>query len=115
MAKKPSATDLIGSWAFLIGAILAVIFAFIGQNFWVTVILVIIGIIVGLLNITVHEVQPFLLAGTVLVILSALGAPVFKEIEVRFVEQFLKNVLYLFVPATLIVALRSLWALSRSA
>jgi len=114
MAKKTTPTDFIGSWAFLIGVVLAVIFAFFEAQIWVVWLLVVIGVIVGLLNIAVHEVQPFLLAGTVLVIISALGGGVFKPLELVFISRFLDNVLFLFVPATLVVALRSLWALGRT-
>ena len=111
MAKKKTSQNLIGSWAFLIGVILAVIFAFIQMQTWVVWTLVIIGLIIGLLNIAVQEVQPFLFAGTVFVIVAALAKDVFPA---TFFQPLLVNLLYLFVPATVIVALRSLWALGRA-
>ncbi len=112
VAKKKDTSNLIGSWAFLIGVILAVIFAFVELQAWVVWTLIIIGVIIGLLNIAVHEVQPFLFAGTVFVIVSALGGQVFTEVV--FFGQLLKTLLYLFVPTTLIVALRSIWTLGKS-
>lgn len=110
MAKKRS-EDHVGSWAFLIGVILAVIFAFFTVQAWVVWALVIIGIIIGLVNIKEEEVKPFMFAGTVFVIVSALGAQVF--VGKAFLEDFLSNMLYLFVPATLVVALKSLWEAGR--
>lgn len=110
MAKK-KAQNWVGSIAFLVGFILAVIFAFISLQEWLVWLLVIIGVIVGLLNITVEEAQPFLLAGTVFVIVAALGEKAFETIT--FISRLLDNLLYLFVPATIIVALRSIWSLGR--
>ncbi|MEM2932704.1 MAG: hypothetical protein QW622_00615 [Candidatus Pacearchaeota archaeon] len=109
MAK---ASNKIGSWAFLIGVILAVIFAFIQPTTGIIWALVIIGLIIGLLNIAVSEVQPFLLSGVVLVIVAALGKDFFA-ISV-WLGRLLSNVLYLFVPATIVVALRNLWALGKA-
>jgi len=115
MVKKPSTKDLIGSWAFLIGFLLTILFAILVSNKpeWALWILVVLGVIVGLLNITVHEVQPFLLAGAILVIVSHFGGELFAPNNI--VGVWLDYVKALFVPATLIVALRSLWALGRSA
>lgn len=114
MVKKKS-HNWIGSIAFLAGVLLAAVFALIipsGPTYdWIVWLLVIIGVIVGLLNIAVEEIQPFLFAGTIFVIVAALGKDAFGNIG--FVLQFLKNLLTLFVPATLIVALRSIWSLGR--
>lgn len=114
MPAKKKGKNLVGSWAFLIGVILALIFSFLQIAPWVTWTLVIIGVIIGLLNITVEEVQPFLLAGAVLVIVAAFGGNPFEEVGISFLTQFLNNMLSLFVPATIIVALRSLWRLGRA-
>ena len=103
MPKKKG--SLLGAWAFLIGVILAIIFGFITVIAWLPWVLVIIGIIVGLLNITDVETQPFLLAGTVLVIVSYFGGMIFGPIT--FLGNILDNLLMLFVPATIIVALKS--------
>jgi hypothetical protein len=109
-AKKEGIGDVIGRWAFLIGVILAIIFAFATLNKGVIWALVIIGIIVGLLNIAVHEAQTFMLAGAVLVIVAALGGNV---VPAGFLANFLRNMLLLFVPATIIVTLKTLWALAK--
>lgn len=119
MPKKGK--NLMGAWAFLIGVILAVIFAIIALipgvviGVWLPWTLFIIGIIIGLLNITDVEVQPFLLAGVVLVIVSAFGNAVFAALGAGtvFVTNLLNYLLMLFVPATIIVALKSLFALAK--
>lgn len=112
----PKGKNLIGAWAFLIGLILAVIFGFIPYGIWLSWLLVILGIVVGLLNIVDEEVQPFLMAGAILVIVSYFGMSVFSatKLGTAFLENILGNVLTLFVPATIIVALKSVFQLAKS-
>ena len=110
MAK--GGVGLIGSWAFLIGVILAIVLGSIGvTNATVSIVLVVIGIIVGLLNITTKEVQPFLLSGTVLIIAGALGQNAVSTISQ--IGDVLSALLLIFVPATIIVALKNVFGLAR--
>lgn len=114
---KKTGGNLLGAWAFLIGVILAVIFGFIATQLWVIWVLVILGIIVGLLNIADAEVQPFLIAGVILVIVSAFGGSVFAGLQLlntAFLTNILNNMLMLFVPATVIVALKSVFSIARA-
>ncbi len=104
--------EKIGSWAFLIGVILAVIFGFLGTQTWLPWLLVIIGLIVGLLNISGKEVNAFLMAGTILVIVSSLGGGTLSSMQ--FLGAILNNMLTIFVPATILVALKSVFSLARS-
>ncbi|MBU2496487.1 MAG: hypothetical protein KJ767_00310 [Nanoarchaeota archaeon] len=112
MAKAKMRSSL-GSWAFLIGLVIAVIVGFFGSvgttMGWV---LVILGLIVGLLNIAEKEVQSYLLAGTVLVILASFGAGVFAAVAP--LDTVLTALLFLFVPSTVIVALKYVFTLARA-
>ena len=69
-------SHLVGSWSFLVGVILAVLFglgftgAYAATMLWIVFLL---GLVVGLLNITHDESQTFLVSGTVLVLVSFLG------------------------------------------
>lgn len=111
MAKANRST--LGSWAFLIGVIIAVILGLLGTvNATMGWVLVIIGLIIGLLNVAEKEVQSFLLAGTVLVILASFGADVFTAVPP--LDTVLNAFLFLFVPATVIVALKHVFSLARS-
>ena len=108
MAKN----NRIGAWAFLIGIVLAVvigIFQPAGDTFVIA--LVIIGIIVGLLNIAGKEVQPFLMSGAVLIIATGLGQNVLSS--VKYVGPIVNALLILFVPATIIVAIKHVFQLAR--
>jgi|SRR3989344_3912688 len=106
-------SNVIGSWAFLIGLIIAVIFSFVNLTpVWIAI-LFIIGIIIGLFNIADKEVTPFLMSGVVLVIVSSLGGDAVTSTGIGFVENFLGNLLLVFVPATVIVAIKNVFVLAR--
>jgi len=108
----------LGAWAFLIGVILAVIFGFFSSSgSWLVWVLVIVGVIVGLLNITDKEAKPFLIAGVALVVVSFLGGSVLSPVQVggiSFLQNILGNLLILFVPATIIVALKSVFSIAKN-
>jgi hypothetical protein len=112
MAK---AGNMIGAWAFLIGVVLAIVFAFFGAGMWLSWLFLIVGLIVGLLNIADSETQPFLIAGVILVIVGNFGGNVFTStaLGVSFISQFLNNLLMLFVPATIVVAIKSVFSMAK--
>lgn len=118
MVKKQVRKNLIGSWSFLVGLILAMILGLgLGGLYQSTLLWVVfsLGVVVGLLNITVTEVGAFLTGGTVLVLVSFLGIQVgiFEGAVFSVIANVLKGILTLFVPATIIVALRSVFALAK--
>ena len=121
MAKKKNVmakAHMVGSWSFLIGVLFAVILglgfagAYQATLLWIVFLL---GIIVGLLNITHGETTAFLTSGTILVLVSFLGVQVgvFEGVA-PVIANILKGILTLFVPATIIVALRAVFGLARS-
>lgn len=111
MAKAKQ--NVLGAWAFLVGVILALIVGLLGLTSlsW-TMALVILGIIVGLLNVGGAELREFMLAGTVLVVVCAFGGQGYLEI-VPYVGEVLKALVVLFVPATIVVALKTVFALAK--
>lgn len=118
MAKNRG-RDLLGSWSFLIGVVLAVVLGtgLLGAyNVTITWVLVLIGLVVGLLNITGKEVQPFLISGTVLIIASSLGTSGLSSVPSAgtILEGILGALLLVFVPATIIVALKNVFSLARN-
>lgn len=112
MAKSLMKKGVIGGWAFLIGVVLAVIFGFIGMNETVALILMIIGLVVGFLNVTGDESTPFLMSGAVLVIVSSLGGNAFSS--VNWLAGIFNALLAIFVPATIIVAIKNVFNLARN-
>ncbi len=110
MAKS---NNVLGSWAFLIGLVLAVLVGLFSdlstQSTLYT--LVILGLIVGLLNVADEETEPFLLSGTVLIIASSLGSGILGVVPV--LKNVLGALLALFVPATIIVAVRNVFSIAK--
>lgn len=100
----------IGSWAFLVGVILALIFAFVSfpSMAWV---LLVLGLIIGFLNVSEAETQKFLYAGTVLVIVGAFAGNVFSS--VMYLQDIFNNLVTLFAPATVVVALKSVFEMAK--
>ncbi|MBX4196671.1 hypothetical protein KW805_03720 [Candidatus Pacearchaeota archaeon] len=102
-----------GSWAFLIGVVLAVILGFMGtlDSPW-PMILVIIGLIVGFLNVTHDEVSTFLMSGTVLIIASALSGDTLSSLPGA--AGIMSALLMIFVPATILVAIKNVFTIARN-
>jgi hypothetical protein len=104
--------EMIGKRAFIVGLVLAVIAGLLFQAAWVVWVLVLLGVIVGLLNITSAETQGFLIAA----IAFTLAATALSTIP--FVGGMLTSILgYVsaFVSgAMVVVALKALFASART-
>jgi len=103
MAKKS-----VGGWAFLIGVIVAILVGLFGSlnTLWVGL-LVVLGLIVGLLNIEKRESSGYLLAALSLVIVSAFGKNVLNTIAV--LGNVLDAIMVLVVPSVVVVALKAVY------
>lgn len=110
---KASLGDVVGGWAFLIGVLLAVVvglFPNVGTP-GVMMVLAIVGLIVGFLNVGDKEVTPFLFSGLVLVLISSAGIGLMADIP--FVSGILTALLTIFVPATVVVAVKNVLSLAK--
>ena len=117
-----SQENLIGARAFLIGVILAVavgIFAGSRINPWILGILAILGVVVGYF-VAEKNVQIFLMASVSLVIVIymgisglVLGAAISGFSIGRIISTVMQTLLALFVPATIVVALKSVFSLAK--
>ena len=119
-----SKENLIGAYAFLVGVILAVIVGlfngFIGgaANSVAYLSLVVLGIVVGFLNFGDKDTPMFLLAGLALVIVSGQGnstlifsasiSPILP-----YISEILSALLILSIPATIIVALKTVFSMAK--
>jgi hypothetical protein len=107
--------DKIGRICFIAGVVVSIIAGFF-HWYYIFPILTVLGLIVGFLNVQAKEVQSFLLAGIALVIISGFGAyqistlPVVGHVMGRIYMALLSFV----GPATLIVALKSLFGLAKT-
>jgi L-lactate permease len=108
----------IGSWAFIVGVVVALVAPiFAGLSTWLITLLIILGLVIGFLNITVADTQTFLLAALALVIVSGFSSTSGVITQVTGIGPALGRIfgglLLLVVPATIIVALRSIYTVSR--
>ncbi|MCH7568209.1 MAG: hypothetical protein IIA87_02195 [Nanoarchaeota archaeon] len=116
--------NLFGAWAFLIGVVLAlavgILSASLGQlNPLILAVLVILGLVVGFVNVSAKDVNTFLMAAVSLVIVSFMGAEGIAGIEFlkigigNIVSSTLGALLVMLVPATIVVAIKSLFSIAQ--
>ncbi len=122
-----SRENYVGAWTFLVGVILAVIIglsttlipipSLAKYSPQIYGILVLLGVVVGFLNVTSRDSQTFLLTGTVLVIVSRFGMESVAGSLIGIglgdaVTSVFSALLVLFVPATIIVALKTVFSIA---
>ena len=105
----------LGGWAFLIGVLIAILAGIFVSELSASIagVLVVIGIIVGLFNVTGKESHSFLLATVALVIVSSLGGQVISS-SIAILGNILRALLVLIVPATIVVAIREAFSVAKS-
>ena len=114
MAKStPVDMEKVGPYAFIVGILLAILAALMPSlkgdiSVWVMVIL---GILVGLLNITAKEVSVFLIA-TMSLIIAASASALSLAVIWSGLTAILGNVIIFVAPAAIIVALKAIYALA---
>jgi len=86
-------------------------------NGWVTLVLLILGIIVGLVSITVKEVMPFLLAAIALIVasMSNVWSPLetIHPLLAYLAEGILKYIVAFAAPAAVLNAIKSVLAIAK--
>ena len=111
-AKKINMLVMAGSWLFIVGIILAIIAGFWPLSTVWTAILIVIGLLVGLLNVTSGEAKTFLLTAAVLVIVANFGGPILANVWIGL-QRMLNAIIVLTIPATIVVAVKQLFALAK--
>lgn len=119
--------NLVGAWAFLIGVVLAIIvgvvtgiFTSVSVTPLVLGILSILGLFVGFF-VAEKDISTFLIASISLVVVSyigisglILGAAISGLNIGSIISSVLQSLLALFVPATIVVALKSVFSIAQS-
>ena len=113
--------DKVGHVAFVLGVILAVILGLASAQLgtltpWLMSLFVLLGLIVGFLNVTGKETKDFLLVTTVLVIVAFAGGAGANLGGVMYLGAYLVGIfnaiLAFVVPAIVVVALKEVYALA---
>jgi len=118
-----SKENLVGAYAFLIGVVLAVIIGLFQDQLAVAgtifyLLLVLIGLLVGFLNVGDKDSNTFLLASLALVLVAYAGKDTLQFISnlspiLKYLGDVLTALLILFIPATVIVALKTVFAIAK--
>lgn len=111
MAKKGvSVWAKIGVWSFIIGLVIALIFSFFGSltnvGIWT---LVILGLIVGFLNIADSEVELYLIAGIAFIITAGYLQGFFSG----FLSTFMNAIVVFTAPGVLVVSFKALYNIAK--
>lgn len=109
MAKKSNNLVVLGKWAFLIGLALAIIAGVIPANTIpsLTLILVILGLIVGFLNIAKSDTVKLLVAIIALMAVGSFTISVIPAIS-GYLEAMLANIVVLAGAAGFVVAIKAI-------
>ena len=113
----------VGNYSFIIGVILAVVLGLAssqlgGASAWLWSVLVVLGLIVGFLNVSGKETKEFLWVTVALVVVAFAGsAQVSSWEKIQYIGPYLKGVfdsiLAFVVPASVVVALKDVWELAK--
>ena len=118
----------VGAWAFLIGVVLALVIglfttllpipALIKYSGYIYGILVLLGVVVGVMIVTGKDSQTVLVAGLIIVIVSQFGKESVSGSLIGIglgdmVSSIFTALLALFVPATIIVALKTVFSIAK--
>jgi hypothetical protein len=111
---KTGILGFIGFWAFIAGLVIAVVGGILSPaNTILVVILIILGLIVGFLNITGKEIMLFLVAAIALIVIGR----VFEPLTALGIGEILNNILSyvatFMAPAAVVAAIKALWSVGK--
>ena len=114
----------IGDYSFIIGVIIAVVLGLATSQLgaaaaWLWSLLVVLGLVVGFLNVGGKETKEFLWVAVALVIVAYAGSAQIKDwSNVQYIGQYLSgifnSILAFVVPASVVVTLKEVWVLAKS-
>jgi hypothetical protein len=114
--KAPAFMVLVGPVAWYVGLLVALGAAFVEPSGWLYVVLAIIGVIVGLLNITAKETGPFLFA-SIAFIVAVLGMAWLVGERITPAPEILQlatNLVVLIGAGAMIISLRAIYELAKA-
>lgn len=107
--------EKIGIWSFIAGLVIAVIAGFVWSNTF-AIVLGILGIIVGLINISDREVMMYLLSSIAILIGASSLSSVIGAIGIAsdFLTNLLKAIMIFVAPGAVVVAIKGIFEIARS-
>ena len=108
-------TNFLGSWAFLVGVVIAVLVGLgigtLGST--MIAVLVLLGLVTGLLAVSAKEIEPFVLASIAVLLASYIGMDVLKAVTFVQLDVVLQAIIALVVPAAVVVALKEVFQIAK--
>src|SRR3989344_1756578 len=111
----------VGNYSFIIGVIIAVVLGLASEQLggakpWLWSLLIVLGLLVGFLNVSGKQTMDFLWVTVALVVVSyAASAQIESWKDVQIIGLYLKgifdSILAFVVPASIVVGLKQVWAL----
>lgn len=115
----------VGAYSFVVGVVIAVVLGLFTTYMRDTVtgilvsVLVLLGLLVGLLNVSGKDTKEFLVVGTLLAVVAYVGGDAANLGKIMYIGAYLaavlKFVLAFVVPAVIVAALKDVWKLAKSA
>lgn len=113
--------EKLGHWAFILGVLVAILGGLASGALdpttagYVVLVLVVLGLVVGFLNISAKEVSDFLIAAIALTVLavSAAGLTTIPVVG-NYFASMVQYIAAFVAPAALIVALKAIWNLAKT-
>ena len=107
-----------GEWAFIIGVLVAIVVSLFRVSDtvagWLVLLLVVLGLIVGLLNVSEKETTPFLVAAAALLITGTAGGSLaIIPVIGGYLQDIVQNIAVFVTPAAIVVALKAIQALAK--
>lgn len=108
---KVTTMEKVGMWSFYVGALIALILGIVGDQWWTVSVLLVLGLVVGLLNVTDKEIIPFLVACIALILAGSAASGILPWMWLRNV---LGNIVVFVLPAAIIGSLKAIYAVTSS-
>ncbi|MBI3035310.1 hypothetical protein HYY71_03220 [Candidatus Woesearchaeota archaeon] len=113
----------IGNYSFIVGVIIAIVLGLAAPKLgtataWLWSLLIVLGLVVGFLNVSGKETKEFLWVTVALVVVAFAGGDQIKNwADVQWIGPYLSGVfnsiLALVIPASVVVALKEVWELAK--
>lgn len=103
--------EQIGGWSFIAGVVIAIIAGFVAVPL-VTLLLVVLGLIVGFLNVKDKDINSFLIAAIALLVAGAANLTVLNDVVAGLgtvITSILTNIQAFVAPAAIVVALKGVY------
>lgn len=105
---------MVGKWAFIIGVLLAIVAGIIPTLQTATVgwVLIVLGLVIGFLNVTEQETTAFLIAAIALMTVGAAGLAALSYIG-GYITAILANIVTIVAPAALVISIKAVYTLGQ--